>query len=188
MAITINGTGTITGISAGGLPDGVVDTDMIADNAVSSAKYAISVAVLVDEKTQNTNGGTFTSGAWRTRDLNTEVSDPDGIVTLSSNQFTLGAGTYLIAWECPAYRCDFNQTRLYDITGDAAIESGMSNYALSTAQYWNVSIGSAVISPTASNVYEIQHYASSTRANDGFGVRGNAGVERFTRVTITKLS
>ena len=38
MAIQINGDGTITGISVGGLPDGIVDTDMLAANAVSSAK------------------------------------------------------------------------------------------------------------------------------------------------------
>lgn len=38
MSITINGNGTITGISVGGLPDGIVDTDMIAANAVTSAK------------------------------------------------------------------------------------------------------------------------------------------------------
>ena len=38
MAIQINGNGTITGISVGGLPNGIVDTDMIAANAVTSAK------------------------------------------------------------------------------------------------------------------------------------------------------
>ena len=38
MAITINGTGTITGVSVGGLPDGIVDTDMLANDAVSAAK------------------------------------------------------------------------------------------------------------------------------------------------------
>ena len=42
MAIQINGNGTITGISVGGLPDGIVDTDMIAANAVTDAKSAIS--------------------------------------------------------------------------------------------------------------------------------------------------
>ena len=40
MSITINGSGTITGINAGGLPDGIVDTDMLAANAVSTAKVA----------------------------------------------------------------------------------------------------------------------------------------------------
>ena len=40
MAIQINGNGTITGISVGGLPDGIVDTDMLATNAVATAKIA----------------------------------------------------------------------------------------------------------------------------------------------------
>lgn len=38
MPITINGTGTITGINAGGLPDGVITTDDIAAGAVTTAK------------------------------------------------------------------------------------------------------------------------------------------------------
>ena len=40
MAIQINGDGTITGISVGGLPDGIVDTDMLANNAVATGKIA----------------------------------------------------------------------------------------------------------------------------------------------------
>jgi len=43
MAITINGNGTITGISVGGLPDGIVDTDMLAASAVTAAKASGSV-------------------------------------------------------------------------------------------------------------------------------------------------
>ncbi len=39
MAITINGsTNTLTGVAVGGLPDGIVDTDMLAANAVTAAK------------------------------------------------------------------------------------------------------------------------------------------------------
>ena len=40
MPITINGDGTITGLSVGGLPDGSVDADTLASNAVTSAKLA----------------------------------------------------------------------------------------------------------------------------------------------------
>ena len=36
MAITLNGNGTITGISVGGLPDGVVDAGTLATNSVDS--------------------------------------------------------------------------------------------------------------------------------------------------------
>ena len=38
MAITINGSGTITGVSAGGLPDGCVDNDTIANSTIANAK------------------------------------------------------------------------------------------------------------------------------------------------------
>jgi hypothetical protein len=40
MAITINGTGSITGLTAGGLPDGSITTDDLAANAVTAAKLA----------------------------------------------------------------------------------------------------------------------------------------------------
>ena len=40
MPITINGNGTVTGISVGGLPDGIVDTDTLATDAVTNAKVA----------------------------------------------------------------------------------------------------------------------------------------------------
>ena len=38
MAITVNGTAnTIAGLAVGGLPDGTVDTDMLATNAITSS-------------------------------------------------------------------------------------------------------------------------------------------------------
>jgi hypothetical protein len=48
MPITIAGSGTITGISAGGLPDGVITTDDIAADAVTSAKIASGAIVNAD--------------------------------------------------------------------------------------------------------------------------------------------
>jgi hypothetical protein len=38
MAIVINGSGTVTGISVGGLPDGIVDAGTLATNSVDSAE------------------------------------------------------------------------------------------------------------------------------------------------------
>ena len=43
MAITINGSGTITGVSAGGLPDGCVDNDTLANSSVTVNGTAISL-------------------------------------------------------------------------------------------------------------------------------------------------
>ena len=44
MPVSINGnTGVITGLAVGGLPDGIVDPDMLAANAVTSGKLASGV-------------------------------------------------------------------------------------------------------------------------------------------------
>ena len=40
MPVTINGDGSIAGLAVGGLPDGSVDADTLASNAVTSAKLA----------------------------------------------------------------------------------------------------------------------------------------------------
>ncbi len=43
MPVSINGNGTISGVIVGGLPDGIVDADMLASNAVTSGKLASGV-------------------------------------------------------------------------------------------------------------------------------------------------
>ena len=40
MPVSINGSGAITGVSVGGLPDGIVDADTLATNSVTTAKIA----------------------------------------------------------------------------------------------------------------------------------------------------
>ena len=54
MAIAINGSSnTITGLAVGGLPDGIVDSDMLAANAVATAKIADDA---VTDAKQNLSG------------------------------------------------------------------------------------------------------------------------------------
>tara|TARA_B100000427_G_C15272561_1_gene491717 strand:+ start:10 stop:603 length:594 start_codon:yes stop_codon:yes gene_type:complete len=62
MAITINGNGTITGISVGGLPDGTVDTDTLANGAVTASKKGSgSVLQVVSMQTDTHSSKTNTS-------------------------------------------------------------------------------------------------------------------------------
>ena len=110
MALTLDGSNnTIGGLTNGGLPDGcILDADIngMAASKLTGALPAISgasltnlpaggkfssYAVICDQKSNNTDGGTFTSGAWRTRDLNTELCEAEGLVSSSSNQFALSA-------------------------------------------------------------------------------------------------
>ena len=183
MPVTINGDGSITGLAVGGLPDGCVDADTLSSNCVTSAKLATktftSYAIIADIKASNADGGDFDSGAWRTRDLNTEIADPDGIVSLSSNQFTLGAGTYLIEFSAPACRLGSHQTRLYNATTSSEVQIGTSHYAPPSSGHADQnSMGAGRVTITGSTAFEIQHrgaYDSNVGEDTyGFGV-GTAG-------------
>jgi hypothetical protein len=61
MPITIAGSGTITGLSAGGLPDGVITTDDIAASAITRAKIGYSGAVLQFVSAEYTTASTLTA-------------------------------------------------------------------------------------------------------------------------------
>ena len=141
-----------------------------------------SYAIIADQKAQNTDGGTFTSGAWRERDLQTEIADPDGIVSISSNQFTLGAGTYLIKWTPPAWNVRDQQSRLYNVTDTSEVAVGASNDAV----YFGNSISSARVTITGSTAFSIEHQCSDTVATIGFGCAANFGTEQYTIVEIFK--
>lgn len=149
---------------------------------------SVSVARVFDAKTGGTAAGTFTSGAWRTRELNTE-EDPDGIVTIASNQFTLGAGTYLIQWSAPALVVERHQTRLWDVTGATNLAQGSGEYADPTGGVQNRSMGFDIVTLTANNTFEIQHRCSTTRNTNGLGTSVNLGDDEiYAMVTIFKLS
>ena len=63
MTVTINGDGSITGLSVGGLPNGSVNADTLASNAVTTAKIANS-AVTADKASGTAKGLTMVDH-WR---------------------------------------------------------------------------------------------------------------------------
>lgn len=148
-----------------------------------------SYAIICDEKAQNTDGGTFTSGAWRTRDLNTEIADPDSIVSISSNQFTLSsAGSYFIEAYASSFAVNENVARLYNVTDSAVAQVGSHSYARISSGDLGDSKSHlhARVTITGSTTFEIQHRCADTRTTDGFGVASNLAVEIYTVVKIFK--
>ena len=165
--------------------------------AADSGGLFSAYAIICDQKAAGTNGGTFTQDAWQTRELNTELADASSIVTISSNQFTLGAGNYLVKWSAPAVQVDRHQTRFFDHTGAAALGTGtpenaettMTGYPAEDNKISNRSIGMIRLTPSGSNVYSIEHYCTVTNATDGFGIAANFGrPETYTMVEIYKES
>ena len=192
MPVTINGDGSITGLSVGGLPNGCVDTDTLANNAVTSDKITgstfVSYALLADRHGANAGDrGTFTSGDWRTRALNNEVVDTDNIVSLSSNQFTLQAGTYQIKFGACAYKVNRHVTRLREISPTAqTIASGSAQYSWATDGNLQWSRGWVRTTITQATTYEIQHRCQTTYNNNGFGFEMTFSGADYVQVEIYK--
>jgi len=144
-------------------------------------------ALLFDEKSSGTAGGTATSGSWQLRDLTTESFDPGQIVSLASNKFTLVPGSYVIRAFAPAYLVDGHKLRVYDVTNATGLTSGQSAYANATTQSVAETIVNVTI--TSATEYQIEHNCTTTRATDGWGqAAGIGGVnERYTYVYIERL-
>ena len=157
-------------------------------SALTGTGLFSSYALICDEKTEDTDGGTTSAGDWFKRDLNTEIADPDSIVSISSDQFTLGAGNYLIKWSVPNYKSTYTSTRLYDTTNSAVVGQGSNAYANTSGIEHVTSFGQCRVTPTGSTVYELQNRVSTGNANTGCG-RANdfTGVpERYSFVEIYK--
>ena len=159
----------------------------ILSDGLGAGAGPISFAVVSDQKSSGTAGGTSVT-SFTTRDLNTEVFDPDNIVTISSNQFTLIAGTYIIDWECPHFRSNAAATLLYDVTAGANVETGTSGHSTAGANYTvGLSTGRGRLVISASNTYEIRMKVSAAYSSGGLGLAANSDPETFTTVHIMKI-
>lgn len=136
-----------------------------------------------DEKASSTVGGTFTSGAWRTRDLNTEVNDAGGFASVGSNQVTLAAGTYRFRARAPALYVDRHQIRLANVT-DSTYYYGSSAYSdASGSGRTTDSVVSGRFTIASAKVFEVQHQCLTTKTTDGFGTYAGFGnVEVYSEV------
>ena len=159
---------------------------VLIEDLPSGGGGALALIILQDQKAQNTGGGTFTSGAWRTRELNTESFDPDGIGTLASNQVTLLAGTYIITARAPAANVNRHQCRLQNITAGTTIAFGASVFVGTASGGDSVVTARVVLAVTTA--IELQNRCSVTVATSGFGIAlsfGDIGV--FSEVYIQKI-
>ncbi len=141
-----------------------------------------------DEKAQNTAGGTFTLGAWRTRDLNTIVADPASLATLGSNQITLPAGTYFVRASAPAVRVSSHQARLQNVTDGTTTMLGSSEVLGIGATNSDRSFIVGVFTIASSKTFEVQHQSSATQSTNGFGLQGNFATEVYTIVELWKVA
>ena len=197
MALVLDGSNdTITGllINSANIVDGsIVNADINASAAIASTKLSgissgkfSSFAIIADQKTSNVLGGSFSSGGDRTRDLNTEIADADGIVSISSNQFTLQAGTYLVRGSAPAYNVGRHLAWVYDVTNSTNVpDFGTAEHSYNGVVTRSFFYSRFTISGTT--VFEIRHRCENTQSA-GFGQESNIATNTYTVAVIFKES
>lgn len=132
-----------------------------------------------DVKNQGTHGGSFTSGAWRTRDVNLEHADASGICSINSNQVTLAGGTYRVLIRVTARMVERVAARLYSITDTLELLASIPDYITFADKNScvNVIVGRIVLDDTT--ILEVQHRSSGSHGDTGFGYAANFSQETY---------
>ena len=140
-----------------------------------------------DEKAANNDGGTFTSGSFVTRTLNTVMTNEISGASLASNQITLPAGTYYIHASAPTFGVIRNKLKLRNTTDSADTLIGTSE--LNNADAVTRAFVTGRFTIAAQKVFELQHRCESTVSTGGLGKLTNFGVvEIFADVQIWKVA
>jgi hypothetical protein len=142
---------------------------------------------IVDQKASGTAAGTFAGGGWRTRDLNTTIgSNTITGSSLSSNQFTLPAGTYRIFASAPTYAVNSHKAKLRNITDSTDTLIGTSERSDQTYNGATRSFVSGTFTIASQKTFELQHRCSS---DQNFGYASSFSVnEIYSTVELWKLA
>jgi len=130
-------------------------------------------AVFRHEETAGTDGGSLTSGAWRTRDLNaTEYNGITG-ASLASSQVTLPAGTYYARSRQETIQVAQFKTRIYDTTGAAELVVGDSGWDDTSGGGRGYGCDTGRFTLSVESVIELQVIGTTTQATNGMGVEAH---------------
>ena len=193
--------GTAVTVSSGGvITSGIVTATSFSGSGASltgivSGLFS-SYAIIADRKSGSSDGGSISANTWTQRELNTEIADPDGIVSISNNRFTLGAGTYLIKWRCPGNRTQEFNSALYNFTDSTYTAFGESSYSYSSDGDTSFCVGMVRMTIGESKTFDIRMISqANVTASTGMGRGANmsnfnavGGQETFTTVEIYKES
>ena len=157
---------------------------------LDTARFDISQQVLhvQDQKPTGTEGGTFTLGAARQRDLNTVLTNTIN-ATVADNTITLHSpGVYFIEARAPFYGVYWNKAWL-SMMDDTVVLDGTSEYGDVGATSGASCIRGRFQISTETTL-KINHQSNRTMATSGFGTRASipGHPEVFTDVIIRRIS
>lgn len=145
-------------------------------------------ALIRDERSSGTNGGTTSNATWNPRPLNTEVADPFGIVAISSDKAVLVAGKYVIDVRACAGAASgtLHRLRAYNVTGTATIAEGTNS--VSDGGQRKFAHLRFEFTSNGSDEWRIDHYTVTGVATTGLGTPITLGSnEVYMEIEIWKV-
>ena len=141
MALTLNGSAnTIAGVAVGGLPDGIVDTDMLAANAVTKAKATGGRSLLEADQWRCTADFSASSqdfmSNWERVDSDSFTQLGTGISQSSGYWSFPNTGLWLIEFSVACWHNSYDRRFIYN---KILTTTNNSSYAVRSESYSNVS-------------------------------------------------
>lgn len=130
-----------------------------------------------DEKSSGVAAASIVNGAWRQRELNTEVFDTGGHASVGSNEITLLAGTYECIASTPVSSAVINRCRLQNITDGTTTLEGQSSLS-------GPSMLTGFFTITGTKVFQLQQWTSTT-SNGGTALSTGAN-EKYATVYLVR--
>ena len=185
MPVTINGDGTITGLAVGGLPDGCVDADTLANGAASGSKITMPTGTVVQVVQGTFTGFTDTTG---TGLVDTGVTK--NITVTGSNKVLVSYTCYMSA-KAGVYGVRTvlvrGSTQIFlgdqPSTGLRATGGGWTNNSLGDYTTWNHSNTFLDTPGAGTHTYKIQFsstYTGSNEARVGRPIGGTSNSAYYT--------
>ena len=185
MPITINGNGTIAGLSVGGLPDGTVDADTLATGAASGSKITMPTGTVIQVVQ-----GTFTGPNNTTGTGLVDTGITKSITVTGSNKVLVSYTCYMSA-AAGVYGVrtvlvrGSSQIFLGDqpSTGMRATGGGWTNNSLGDYTTWNHSNTFLYTPGAGTHTYKIQFsstYTGSNEARVGRPIGGTSNSAYYT--------
>lgn len=143
-------------------------------------------AIFNETQASGTAGGTFTSGSFVKRTLNTTIINNITGCTLTSSVIALPAGTYQITASAPGGDCTQHATKLRNTSDSTDTLIGTTERAPNGTSVQTRSFVTGVFTIAATKNFELQHRCSTTAATNGLGYASTFGVSEIYSVVAIK--
>jgi hypothetical protein len=160
-----------------------------ADQLTGSGNpYGGQLFHLQHQESSGVSGGTFTSGSWAKRTLNTTLTNEISSASVASSVLSLPAGTYEADALAIAYRVNGHQLRLYNTTDGSTLLVGLTGRNDSADTQNSIAHVRGRFTLSGTKNVELQHQGATTRAADGFGIAASLNTEVYVDIQIRKVA